>query len=855
MRRLVPLLAVLSALAGFADDYSRPVRPGGEGRPFWNAKAVRFMYAPSFDFKAVTGAVRYRYEILDDNDGARTFVAARPTESLASVWAELPVGWTRVTCVGLDGDGRAVGKAGERTFWKKSGYRPCAAKPKRGYGEAAALARRFVLTMPQADHLVRTGKPDHSYVLNGYPSKILSAEIGAAVALGRLDFARAAADHLIATRQPAGTPLESFPPTYEGKGEYGRSEKFKGRNMLVYPAEAGVAFLKLGACTGEGKYLAAAEAIAARYLKLQGADGTWPVVVDERDGRPVFPNRLIPTGVIDFLEQMYERTKRPEYRQAADRAFAFIERGPLVDWNWSAQYEDSPVAPPYENLTLHEAAWTAMYLLRRRPGDAKSLATARELARFCEDQFVCWENPYAHGRDPKWYDGERRGAPDWCVFPCALEQYACYIPIDACAARMVQLHLALYRAEGRPEDLERARAFGAAIVAAQGDDGYIATFWCDRLRRDNEAYHMWVNCMLFSADALDRLEDRPLKFLFMTDHHVESDFVQSHGLTKGEPVYTMWKPGNHAALVETYRFINADPDCRDIDFALFGGDQVNTGYTKDRADLEAEMANYRRTLEALDVHAKTKGRTDDFDFVARPWTVRENLGPEGRPYEVSPTGPVSRVIAIQGNHDTGVDSFYRDCAFTAGDVRFIAFFASYVGLPPLPGEPFRSTAKISDETLAFVEGEMRAAAENPRIRHIVLVSHWAIAPTGADFTNPILGPCKENGMNDNRRKLLESAEKYGADLFINGHEHAGRYPVGKAGRLFDVNCGTLTANPRQDPGDPESGGAFSIVEIRDDKAVFTVYSRAAVEEKDGVCRVVARPRRLFAREVPLKPIR
>ena len=47
-----------------------------------------------------------------------------------------------------------------------------------------------------------------------------------------------------------------------------------------------------------------------------------------------------------------------------------------------------------------------------------------------------------------------------------------------------------------------------------------------------------------------------LKFLFMTDHHVETDFVQSFGADKGQPVYTCWKPGDHAALVETYRFIN-----------------------------------------------------------------------------------------------------------------------------------------------------------------------------------------------------------------------------------------------------------------------------------------------------------
>lgn len=342
---------------------------------------------------------------------------------------------------------------------------------------------------------------------------------------------------------------------------------------------------------------------------------------------------------------------------------------------------------------------------------------------------------------------------------------------------------------------------------------------------------------------------RPLKFLLMSDAHVESDFVQSHGLTKGEPVYTMWKPGNHAALVETFRFVNENPFCRDVDFALFLGDQINTGYTKNRTDREAEMENYRRTLETLDVHAKTKGNADDFDFVARPWTVRENLGKGDHPYDVRPEPPASRVVAIQGNHDTGVDTFYRDCAFTAGDVRFITFFASYVGLPPPPGKLFHSTAKISDETIAFVAQEMEKAAVNPQIRHIVLCSHWAVAPVGKDFVHPVIGPCPQNGGNDNRRRLLELAEKYGCDLFLNGHEHNARYPVGKAGPMADINCGSLTGNPGQ------GEGAFAIVEIRPDKAVITVFARADATEREGKVVVTARPRKLFVREIPLRPIR
>ena len=341
--------------------------------------------------------------------------------------------------------------------------------------------------------------------------------------------------------------------------------------------------------------------------------------------------------------------------------------------------------------------------------------------------------------------------------------------------------------------------------------------------------------------------DRPLKFLFMTDHHVESNFIQDFGADKGTPSYAMWKPGNHAALVKTYDFINTDPYCRDIQFALFGGDQLNTGYMSHRQFLEAERVNYYRTLRYLDLYCDSKG-TDisDLDFHSPATFICDNNTPKG--YVKTPISFKkldSRVIAIQGNHDTAVEDFYRECAFTCADTRFITFFARYVGLPAPKGE-YRSTARVSDEAVAFIEKEMAEAAANPAIRHIVLVSHWAIAPKGRDFVCPIIDACKENKFNDNRKRILALAEKYGCDLYINGHEHNGRYPTAKVGSMTDINCGTVTG--------PKA--SWAIVEMHPDKAVFNVYSRAvAVEAPDGTVTYSQLPQRLFTREIPLKPIR
>ena len=105
-------------------------------------------------------------------------------------------------------------------------------------------------------------------------------------------------------------------------------------------------------------------------------------------------------------------------------------------------------------------------------------------------------------------------------------------------------------------------------------------------------------------------------------------------------------------------------------------------------------------------------------------------------------------------------------------------------------------------------------------------------------------------MNDNRRKLLALCERYGCDLYINGHEHNGSYPVAKVGPLSDINCGTPTCNPPSPGG--KGGGAFAIAEITPSQALFHVYSRAKVS---GSGALEAPPQRLFTREIPLVPLR
>ena len=139
-------------------------------------------------------------------------------------------------------------------------------------------------------------------------------------------------------------------------------------------------------------------------------------------------------------------------------------------------------------------------------------------------------------------------------------------------------------------------------------------------------------CSSRTAPESKPASNRPLKFLFMTDHHIESDFIENFGsgTLLGKPRYTMWQPGNHAALVKTYEFINSDPYCRDIQFALFGGDQLNTGYMSHRKYLEDERVNYYRTLESLDLYRNSKGTNiSDLDFHAPETFLCKGNTPKG----------------------------------------------------------------------------------------------------------------------------------------------------------------------------------------------------------------------------------
>lgn len=496
-------------------DLAEPVRPAGvNGQASWNMNATRFIYPPVFEMPELKVPCVYRVRVIGADGKVVKFETQNRFVSLKNCWGQIPCGRTSlIVDLVRQNTYWNVMKREARWFFKAEPYEPGAypAAP-RSYREAAIMCGRYLLGFRFLKYLAENGKPDPSYRLNCYPTKMNHGVIDAMVDFAQLSkddreaalkIARAAADYLIARSQPAGAPLEYFPPTYEGRDF--TAGQYAGQNMLVYPASAGRSFLKLYGETKDAKYLAAAKNIAATYLKLQGEDGTWCLKVWEKDGKDVCPNRLHPDSVILFLNDIYELTKDEKYHAASDRAFAYFENGPLKTWNWEGQFEDAHPTEPYVNITHHPPCSILMAIAQRWPKDARRIAQARELLRFTEDQFIYWQKPkdaVEANLQNLWTDGQ------WDVWPAVVEQYFYRESVDASASKMIDSYLALYDATGDELCLAKARTLGDSIVRIQEKSGRIRSIWaaCGR-----DIQSDWLNCTAASLQSLVRLASHEAK--------------------------------------------------------------------------------------------------------------------------------------------------------------------------------------------------------------------------------------------------------------------------------------------------------------------------------------------------------
>lgn len=487
-----------------AAEYLIPVHPGGGDTPFWNGFSKKFIYAPSFDFKTVEGAVKYLYTVTSTEGQSWSFTADSPQCSLSEVWGKIPYGTNvSLTVDALDDNGGVIARTGQREFFRDYGFNPPYNDAVRDYRQAAIMGMLHVHTMPQIQHWLTSVEPDMSYPHNTYPCKIIGATIQVEVLLAKcvpsyreeaLTIAKNAAQFLMSQARRPGEKLAYFPPTYYKDLEASKYSWNKGKTMAMEAASAGEAYLDLYDMTGEKLYLEQAVGIANTYLTLQNEDGSWHIKYDFATGEPVNDTKAMLHPLLRYflrLEQDYGQT---QYAQARICGEKWMKEHILDRFDMTGQFEDVNVLglQPYENLTNCTAAPYASYLILRglEEGD---LERAYELVRFSEDQFVYWDCPI----------DERGVKRDSC--PCVFEQYKYAMPVDNSACNVANAMLDIYEQTGDELMRAKAKALVDNITVVQCvNTGKLLTTW--RLRLNYKPTY-WINCAYDSMVILLRMSE------------------------------------------------------------------------------------------------------------------------------------------------------------------------------------------------------------------------------------------------------------------------------------------------------------------------------------------------------------
>jgi hypothetical protein len=474
-----------------------PIHPGSPGtQEFWNKNARMFKNVPSFNNNGKSWLFNeprtYRYTAFSFADHKDyTFIAGTPYEALTPIWDKIPTGNIYLRVEGISSNGTDIDLAGSRMFYKSPLFCPPYPGPKYSYKQALLKGLKFLYNQPYIKNWYFTGKPDHKeYPLYCYPAKITGTLIYGMLMYHAcfpgndtsMVIARKAAEYLMKTSEPSGTPLAGFPQVYEGDAL--TAGKFSQELILMQPAETGEVFLYLYESTRDRQYLDYAIQIANTYIKNQLPNGTWYIRINKETGKPVTGVLCIPIGIVNFLTLLADKYHQEQFRPAIGPAVTWIMNNPMKTYDWTGQFEDYAAASPYENLTKYEAAWFAQYLLENKDKNSVYEGLARELIAFCEDQFVFWDKTDI-------YDSFGTLANRWAV-PCTAEQYQGYVPVDASSDHMINTYMKAYRILHDTIYLEKAKALANTIVNIQDEQGKVPTFLTPALPE------FWLNCMIAS---------------------------------------------------------------------------------------------------------------------------------------------------------------------------------------------------------------------------------------------------------------------------------------------------------------------------------------------------------------------
>jgi hypothetical protein len=487
-----------------------PIRQGIKGRrPFWNDYAFRFIYVPSFNIKPVEGASVYRFT-ASVGDKIYTFDAKEPNSLLSPIWLELPIAQIKLKVEAVDSCGKVISLAGERVFEKAAPYDGPYRRNNYDYSKSAKKAMEEMFKLDILTSWLKTGKPAPEYHDRyRYASKMIGAVVFGAAFYSNMNpkpanaddilrIGKAAADFLITTHYPAGSPVENLTPTYYGMEKEAHMDV--DNCMITEAVCAGLGYLELFKATGDKKYFEAAEKIANTYKKLQLDNGTWNLVVNIHTGKPVFDNYTNPQSIVNYLEIFVNEYSRNDLKPVVDKAVKWTLANPAKTFNWQNQFEDMVPEKDYKNLSQGEALRFAQWLLENGTENQNYIQMAKEILMYAEDQFVVWSNPPINANRQSPYvlfPAEYYSTDKW-IMPCVCEQYLFWQPVNGSSADLVATLCKAYEVTGEEIYLAKAKDLADSIVYAQENyhDGQYLTY-LTKVKRD-----YWLNCTVFTARAM-----------------------------------------------------------------------------------------------------------------------------------------------------------------------------------------------------------------------------------------------------------------------------------------------------------------------------------------------------------------
>jgi hypothetical protein len=471
-------------------EASRPLRSGQPGvSPFWNKYAKRFLYAPAFDLPTVEGAVIYKFTATPAEGQPQTFKANVPWAALTPIWDNIPHGLVSLKVEGMDsGEAQVLGVSGEVDFYRAPLFNgPYHEPAPLSYSEAGQSGLRGLYLNRRFQHWLTEGKPDPEMFLNCFASKEMGAMVRAMAAFSKvaateqeaknaLVIARRIADFLISLTQPEGKPLADFPPVYWINPEnvfddwhFLVAKDNQDKMMLSEPVRAAFGYLDLYDVTKEERYLDAAVKLARTYVRIQRADGTWPLLVNIHTAEELESKPVIPTWILFFFERLVKQYHYTEFSAVSDKLIQWIIDNPVKGFHWDAQFEDVKIKVPYRKMAYEQAADTAYYLLSNANDDASRIQMAEELLRFVEDQFIVWEQPTDGWKKLGFPGGPTKYsqyAVDTWITPAVIEQFG-FVLVARATAVVMRVFAKAYEVTGKKVYMAKARSLANTLVVTQ----------------------------------------------------------------------------------------------------------------------------------------------------------------------------------------------------------------------------------------------------------------------------------------------------------------------------------------------------------------------------------------------------